>query len=318
MATFKYRFEQLISSKASRASVLLAATIIVITIGASPVTAAAQAEPVSGAGKGSLVITALASRMSFADVAALATSVPGSATSTPAPTSTAPSIVPTSSRIAAATAWARRRAGMVAFAVIDSSGKLRGYHVNTRFVTASVVKAMLLVGYLRTHTTLSARGRSTLTNMIHVSDNNAATAIYKIVGDAGLRKVARASGMSHFSVAYSWGRAQLTPADQARFFYRMDSLIPAKHRAFARHLLSHITAAQSWGIPATARPKHWTVFFKGGWRGTTRGQLVHQVARLEKGETTFSVAIMTDGDPGMGYGINTIVGVMKRLLGLAK
>jgi hypothetical protein len=63
---------------------------------------------------------------------------------------------------------------------------------------------------------------------------------------------------------------------------------------------------------------HWTVFFKGGWRGTSRGQLVHQVARLEKGRTTFSVAIMTDGDPSMGYGINTITGVMQRLPGLAK
>jgi hypothetical protein len=263
------------------------------------------------------VIEAIAPQVSVADAATLTTSVPDPTTSTPAPTSTAPAVVPTASRIAASTEWARHREGVVAFAVVDISGKMSGYHVNTRFVTASVVKAMLLVGYLRTHTTLGARAKSTLTRMIHVSDNNCATAIYRIVGDAGLRAVAKASGMRHFSVRVSWGRAQVTPADQARFFYGMDSLVPAGYRSFARHLLSHISAAQSWGIPAVARPKHWTVFFKGGWRGTVRGQLVHQVARLENGRTTFSVAIMTDGDPSMGYGINTIVGVMKRLLGLA-
>jgi hypothetical protein len=317
MATFKDPFERLHPSGGSRASILFVAAVVLAAIGASAVVAAAQAGSVGRAGTASSV-AALAPRLSVAGAATLATPAPDPTTSTPAPTSTAASIVPTASRVAAATKWVRSRQGLVAFAVIDSSGKLSGYHVNMRFVTASVVKAMLLVGYLRTHTTLSAWAKSTLTGMIHVSDNNAATAIYKIVGDAGLRKVAKVAGMRNFSVSVSWGRAQLTPADQARFFYKMDKLIPKAHDAFARYLLSHITASQSWGIPATARPKHWTVFFKDGSLGTTRGQLVHQVARLEKGGTTFAVAVMTDGDPSMRYGINTIVGVTRRLLWLAK
>jgi hypothetical protein len=62
-----------------------------------------------------------------------------------------------------------------------------------------------------------------------------------------------------------------------------------------------------------ARPG-WHVFFKGGWRGTGLGQLVHQVARLERGRTRFAMAVMTDGDPSMGYGITTIQGVTARLL----
>jgi hypothetical protein len=90
-------------------------------------------------------------------------------------------------------------------------------------------------------------------------------------------------------------------------------LVPRRFRAYARSLLSGIAGYESWGIPRVARPR-WHVFFKGGWRGTGRGQLVHQVARLERGRTRFGMAVMTDGDPSMGYGITTIQGVTARLL----
>jgi len=108
--------------------------------------------------------------------------------------------------------------------------------------------------------------------------------------------------------------AQLTAADQARFFYRLPGLVPKSHRKLALYLLSHVVSYQSWGIPAEARPRGWQVWFKGGWRGTDIGQLVHQVARLHKGDHTFSMAVFTDGDPSQGYGIETIAGVTVRVL----
>ena len=94
----------------------------------------------------------------------------------------------------------------------------------------------------------------------------------------------------------------------------MDSLIPHEFVGYARCLLSTIADYESWGIPAVARPRGYAVFFKGGWRGTSLGQLVHQVGRLEGHQRTFSMAVMTDGDPSMGYGIETIQGVTARLL----
>jgi hypothetical protein len=119
--------------------------------------------------------------------------------------------------------------------------------------------------------------------------------------------------MTDFSIVGIWARAQISAADQARFFYEMDSLVPRQFRGYARYLLSTIAGYESWGIPAVARPG-WHVFFKGGWRGTVLGQLVHQVARLEQPGRRFSLAVMTDGDPSMGYGIATIQGVAARLL----
>jgi hypothetical protein len=231
---------------------------------------------------------------------------------------TAPSGYPGSASVKSAAGYLRSRAGYTSFAVVDSEGRMSGAHLHRTFVSASVVKAMLLVAYLNKldaeHRGLGG-ARGILYPMIHVSDNNAATAVWSRVGDSRLRRLARRAGMTDFSISGIWANAQISAADQARFFYEMDSLIPKRFDGFARGLLSHIVGYESWGIPAVARPKGWRVFFKGGWRGTGRGQLVHQIARLERPHgIRIAIAVMTDGDPSMGYGIETIQGVTRRLL----
>ena len=187
------------------------------------------------------------------------------------------------------------------------------------FVSASVVKAMLLVAYLRMldadgQHRVDAASNSFLYPMIHISDNDAATRTWSIVGNAGLYAVAHAAHMTDYSVYTDWASSQISAADQARSFFEMNSLIPTEFRRYARFLLSTIAGYESWGIPAVARPRGYQVFFKGGWRRTNLGQLVHQVGRLKGHGRTFSVAVMTDGDPSMGYGIATIQGVMGALL----
>jgi hypothetical protein len=97
--------------------------------------------------------------------------------------------------------------------------------------------------------TIDATSNSFLYPMIHISDNNAATRCWSIVGDSGLYAVARAAGMTDFSVSGLWGTALLSPADQAHFFFIMDSLIPKEFVGYARFLLSTIDPSQSWGVP---------------------------------------------------------------------
>jgi hypothetical protein len=221
-------------------------------------------------------------------------------------------------RIAKAKSVLASRGAHTGFAVIGSEDRIYGVHLHRTFVSASVVKAMLLVAYLdlvhRQHRGLDSNDRSILEPMIHTSDNNAATRAYDTVGDAGLYRVARRAHMKDFSVSGFWANAQISAADQARFFFEMDRLLPHRFRAYADYLLSHIAGYESWGIPAEARPAGWKVFFKGGWRGTSRGQLVHQVARLEKGGERIAIAVMTDGDPSMDYGIGTIEAVTRALV----
>lgn len=222
---------------------------------------------------------------------------------------------PGATAFAAARRYLAGRSGRTAFAAVDSAGRLFGSHVHRRFGSASVVKAMLLVAYLRhldrQGAGIDARSRSRLYPMIHVSDNGAASAIFSVVGQGGLRVLARSAGMTDFAPSPSWGSTQISAADQARFFYDQDSLIPPRFRGYVRGLLGGISRGQSWGIPAAARPR-FEVFFKGGWN-PARGR-VHQAGRLERGSAKLAIAVLQDGTPSMGYGEVTIAGVTRRLL----
>jgi hypothetical protein len=235
----------------------------------------------------------------------------------PAPPAPAPLAYPPPHAVEAVGTYLSGRIGANAFAVIDERGQLSGYHMHQTFTSASVVKAMLMVAYLRAlaaqRGTLGSVSQALLYPMIHTSDNSAASAIWRRVGDSGLQDVAQRAGMTEFSLGHDWANEQISPADQVRLFFRIDSLVPSAFRTYARSLLSTIETSESWGIPAVARPR-WEVYFKGGWRRTGLGHLVHQVARLERPGHRLELAVMTDGLPSTSYGIETIRGATSLLL----
>jgi hypothetical protein len=216
----------------------------------------------------------------------------------------------TGARIREAERFARNRKGSIAFATLDERGNLRGVNRTVRYPSASVVKAMLLVAVLRKGEP-NAATRALLGPMITESDNKAALRVYgEQVGDAGLYAVARAARMRNFAVRGAVFEAQVTAADQARFFLRIDRLVPKRRRTYARGLLAGIIAPQRWGIAPVASHRHYRVFFKGGWR---KG-IVHQAALLERGGQRISLAILTSGEPSMAYGEATLAGIAARVL----
>ena len=91
---------------------------------------------------------------------------------------------PSSSRLRRAERFIAERAGRKAFAVVDNRGRLAGYRVHERFHSASVVKSMLLVAYLRKlardRQRLDAASRGLMYPMIHSSDNDAASDVLAI------------------------------------------------------------------------------------------------------------------------------------------
>ena len=226
-------------------------------------------------------------------------------------------MLPSVSAMQEAWRFARRRGGQVSLAVIDTEGRLRGRDGGRAYVSASVVKAMLLVAELRrlqqARLQLDPATEDLLHAMITRSDNAAADSIYSRIGDAGLFGVARSAHMRRFTVAGYWANAQVTAADLVRFFSRLRRLLPRRHRRFGLALLASVAADQRWGIPRAARGG-WRVCFKGGWRATEHGELVHQAARLSTRDRKLAIAILTDAQPSRLYAIHTVRGIADRLL----
>jgi hypothetical protein len=217
-------------------------------------------------------------------------------------------------RAESAGVFSRNRLGRVSWAVVSPDGRVRGRNIHARYYSASVVKAMLMVAYLNQRGVrarpLNRRDKDLLRPMITRSDNRAASRVRNIVRNSGLAALARRARMKDFATAGSWGNTRISAYDQARFFHRIDSLLPRRHRGYARTLLANVVGRQRWGLPPVV-PKGWRIYLKGGWRPP---RLVHQVGLFERGTTRIAIAVMTEGNPSFRYGQQTITGVGKRLL----
>jgi hypothetical protein len=229
-----------------------------------------------------------------------------------------PLALPSAQLMRSAQLFATERRGLISFAVIDATGRQFCFRCRASYPSASVSKAMLLVAYLNGlaagQQDLSTGQEAELRSMIHVSDNEAADAIQAHVEHRQLHELAEDAGMTDFEVSDSWASARTTALDQARFFARFESVVAPEYKAYARSLLSSIAPSQSWGIPDVIAANQ-RIMFKGGWLTTQRGNLVHQVARIEDGASSLAVAILTDGNPTDSYGRETIRGIASRLLG---
>lgn len=214
---------------------------------------------------------------------------------------------------------AETRTGVVSFAAIGPGGATVELEPQRQFYSASVSKAMLLVAELRRlrreGSALDSGTRAALERMITLSDNDAADAIYGRVGDAGLNEVAEAVGMTGFAGDVGhWSNVKITAGDMALFMSRLDELLDLPHGEEGSEFLASVISPQAWGIPQAA-PEGARVRFKGGWRPADSGQLVHQAARVDVAGESYSLAILTDGNPSQAYGQETIRLIAAELTG---
>lgn len=220
-----------------------------------------------------------------------------------------------------ANAYADTRSGTVAFAV-RTERRVWGRDLDRPVQSASVVKALLLVAYLRSPDVrsrpLRRDERHLLGPMVRWSNNAKASEIAVRLGVEQIDRVAHRGGMPSFHLASPWwGASLITAREQSRFFLHIDRLVPPLHRAYAMQLLRTVVHTQRWGIAETV-PRGWTLYFKGGW-GSGRGLVDHQAALLRRGRERVSVAILTTVAGTHRAGKRTLRGVARRVLrGLAR
>ena len=221
-------------------------------------------------------------------------------------------------RVKAAERVVRSREGKVSFS-LRGGGVKRSRDGTDRYHSASVVKAMLLVAYLKQnrHRELDHGERNLLKIMIRRSDNDAATTVRNIVGNGALEELADDAGFHCFATSSSsWGSTEICSRDMALYMKSIEAMLPKRHRDFAMRLLRTIVAKQRWGF-AEVTGKNWTPYFKGGWYDDAPGDWrVHQIALLRGPQgAELGLAVLTAHQPSKKYGIETIRRVANALVG---
>lgn len=271
-----------------------------------------------------------------------ATCCSSSTSTSPASAPTTPGITVDNSAAQSAAQAASTGGTTVGYALYNSSGQLlANFNDTSENYGGSITKSMLLVAYLNQvgSGTLSSEATSELTNMIENSDNTSADWVYGQLNNpkSQVEAVAAQAGMTGFKYddqgdsVYYLGQSQVTSGDFAKFFSKIDTMLPAAQKSFALGLLSHLASSDQVGLLQAGLPG--TVYSKEGWRPEP-GQLtaparsgsanpfgnegapyiVNQAGQFSAGGTTYGVAVTVAGTSDQTSGQDIVQKVVSALV----
>jgi beta-lactamase class A len=230
----------------------------------------------------------------------------------PVPAAPATQVRPALTR--AVTRYLAARRGRAAIMVADvRTGATFGFQSDRGFVVASVAKVNILIARLMTQQRLTSRERRLTRRMIRLSDNQAATALYKIIGNGtGMALANTRLGLNcTFPYPEAWGATRTCPADQIKLLttlIKAKSPVPELSRSYALQLMGSVTPSQRWGISAAARQGE-RVSLKNGWtplRFQGSGWAINSIGRIQCSEHDFLIAVFSSEQPSMAEGIATV------------
>jgi hypothetical protein len=217
------------------------------------------------------------------------------------------------------TAVAAQGNARVTAAVLDLDGAGREpavYGDDTPYDTASIVKVDILAAMLlhaRDHRrVLTVRESAEAEVMIRDSDNTAATALWRAIGEApGLESANRRLGLTSTQGGPGglWGLTRTTAADQIRLLRAIFGTGPTPLDTASRSrigaLMTEIATDQSWGVSAAA-DSGWAL--KNGWLMRTATGLwdINSIGRVTTGGHHYLVAVLSDGNASMTDGVNLV------------
>ena len=223
------------------------------------------------------------------------------------------------------------REGRVSVAVIDlNDGSAYTYGRADRYELASVGKVAILVTFLerarleRLEITLSEW--QLLHDMVTLSDADATTALWvrsgRVSGVGGMLNEIGLGEPRIRVVEGDWGGMTATALDVALLFAEVGAgrVLSEESRRHALALLENISEAQRWGVSAgfsNHGDRSDRLAFKNGWWADSDSLewIVHSAAVVtdRDGRGRYAVAILSDGQPTYGYGIETLEGVAREI-----
>lgn len=189
-----------------------------------------------------------------------------------------------------------------------------------RFHSASVVKATILAALLRWHQEtgkpLTSNEKYLATLMITQSDNNAASALWDELGHARIQHFLDLAHMTETELGPDgyWGLTEITARDeltQLRLLTKSNAVLSNYSRSYELGLMSQVVSWQRWGTPAGA-PSGVTVHVKNGWLPESIGAWhINSIGAFTGHGRDYMIVVLTDGNPTMAYGVDTIEGVAR-------
>lgn len=222
-------------------------------------------------------------------------------------------------------AYLGRRTGVVAVAVKDlATGQTWTTGSAAPQPEASVVKVEILADLLWRQETgggLPAAIQTDAKRMIENSTDAAATELWNAAGGAaGLGTFDRAAGLAATTPSScltcpgfswpGWGLTTTTPSDQLTLLSDLvdsNRVLSAAQRSYELSLMEQVTPAQAWGV-SSGVPPGVTVALKNGWvpLDGTRDWQINSIGWIDGGGRDYLLAVMTTGNPTMGYGVDTV------------
>ena len=206
------------------------------------------------------------------------------------------------------------RSGTVSAAVLDlNTGQEYLFRPAQEGIAASIVKVQILGTLLSQaqaqNRSLTPTEQSLARAMITQSDNAAATSLWDEVGGVPAVSAFDAFvGMASTTPNAAWGLTTTTAADQVTL---LDALV-ADHRvltaasgAYELDLMGSVEPDQAWGVSAGVGVGA-TVDLKNGWLPTGDSWTVNSIGRVNGDGRNYLIAVLTDNDPGEGYGIDSV------------
>ncbi len=210
----------------------------------------------------------------------------------------------------------------VSVAVLDVDSGESATYGGTAFDTASIVKvdilATLLLQAQDADRQLTATEKSYATTMIENSDNDSASALWRIIGKAGgLDAANKTFGLTGTAGGDDmlWGLTQTTAADQLALLQQVfgdDSKLSSASKSYIQGLMGQIEADQQWGVSAAADGSKWKL--KNGWlaRSATGLWDVNSIGRVTGADGhEYLVAVLSKGSTTQGKGISLIEAAAK-------
>ncbi|MGA5143407.1 serine hydrolase [Streptomyces azureus] len=227
----------------------------------------------------------------------------------------------------------------LAVAVFDQDSgnqEIASYGHHTTFDTASIIKVNILAALLLQsqdeHRQLTAAERRNAEAMIRTSDNEAASELWRAIGEAeGLDAANERLGLSSTrgGPGRRWGLTQTTARDQVKLLRavfsrgpvasaRSSEALSQASRSYIRDLMGQVAQGQDWGVSA-AGPQGSRWALKNGWvqRSATGLWVINSIGQVTVHGRRYLVSVLSSGNASMKSGISLVERAARAAVGAA-